>query len=160
MGHGALHVVYDGEQVAHELLAGELALGQALAGGAAAVVLPVGLQARKAVCGVGGLGLCVLGGLLGVGQLAGEVVALVAQRVGVGLEVVGGRGLLLDLGVLLVDGRVSLGLAHVLVTLDGNPHVVSLRAGGGHVGRRLPVIHVLGRHANHPYSFLSSSTTS
>ena len=29
---------------------------------------------------------------LGVGQLAGEVIALVAQRVGVGLEVVG-RGL-------------------------------------------------------------------
>ena len=152
---GALDVVDHGEQVGHQLLGRALLLCQALGGGAAAIVLPVSLEAQHSLRGVGRL---LLGGLdlvLHVRELLLELVALLAYLARVGGELAlrgllagpdGGlhAGALLGVFVHLLSVRDlrldGLGLGRVLdgclrprglvllvLNLDGHLHVTLLK---------------------------------
>lgn len=82
----SLHVVQHGEKRADQLLCRTLLLGQALRRRAAAVVVPVGLQADQALGGVRGLLLCRLDLVLDVGKLLLQLVALGTDLARVGGE--------------------------------------------------------------------------
>ena len=168
-----LDIVDHRQQRGDELLGRALALGDTLVGGAAAEVLPVGLQTGGALGGV----LClVLSGLLSLSrglELAAHVGKLLLSLLELKLKVVvggflagadsgfhhlvlGHRRLLvgilyLVLGSLGGRGLVSLGIVDGLY---GNLHVLLLRVnGGGTSGSRLRASFTGG------HDYLSSSST-